>query len=289
MGNILCFYGETVNVNGVVYYVDKEIGEGAFSFVQLVSPKKSSDERFALKRVLIQLPEHEDMIQREIKCHEVIINKYIMKLIDHDIVEDGDRKEARLLFPYHQLGSVQEMIEVATITKNPLKEDVILQLFQSLCEAVNAFHTHKPAYAHRDIKPHNMLIGEYDSVILMDLGSAREAIVNITSRQEALAFQELCAQDCTAAYRAPEMFEVPSECVITEKTDIWALGCTLHALAYGDSPCDGSALAAVSPNIKSTDIYTNEFNELIKSQLNIDPEQRPSAQDLLVTIKELLK
>ena len=33
--------------------------------------------------------------------------------------------------------------------------------------------------------------------------------------------------------RAPELFEVPSECVITEKTDIWSLGCTLYAAAFG--------------------------------------------------------
>ena len=50
--------------------------------------------------------------------------------------------------------------------------------------------------------------------------------------------------------RAPELFEVPSECVITEKTDVWSLGCTLYALCYGESPCDGNALSAVNPQIK---------------------------------------
>ena len=33
--------------------------------------------------------------------------------------------------------------------------------------------------------------------------------------------------------RAPELFEVPSECVIDSKTDVWSLGCTLYAMAYG--------------------------------------------------------
>ena len=34
-------------------------------------------------------------------------------------------------------------------------------------------------------------------------------------------------------YRAPELFEVPSHCDIDEKTDVWSLGCTLFAMAYG--------------------------------------------------------
>ena len=34
--------------------------------------------------------------------------------------------------------------------------------------------------------------------------------------------------------RAPELFEVPSECVITEKTDVWSLGCSLYAAAFGE-------------------------------------------------------
>lgn len=41
---------------------------------------------------------------------------------------------------------------------------------------------------------------------------------------------------CTAAYRAPELFDVPSQCTIDEKVDIWSLGCTLYFMMYGESP-----------------------------------------------------
>ena len=73
-------------------------------------------------------------------------------------------------------------------------------------------------------------------------------------RREALALQELCAQTCSAQYRwcvykelmyvnwqymflcrAPELFEVPSNCTITAKTDVWSLGCSLYAAAFGET------------------------------------------------------
>lgn len=283
MGQYLCIqFGKKVTVDGATYNVVRGIGEGAFSFVQLV---KKGSKQYALKRILIQVPERMEMVNREIKMHQTILHPNVMPLVGHEIIEKNSGREGRLLFPYHKLGSVQEMIEVAVVTQSPLKEKDIWSIFRSLCEAVNAFHNYNPPYAHRDIKPHNMLLSADHKVILMDLGSTREARVEISSRQDALALQELSAQECTAAYRAPELFEVPSDCIITEKTDVWSLGCTLYALAYGDSPCDGSALSAISPRIiVDNEKYSQGLNKLIHSMLNVYSDQRPSVNDLIRAI-----
>ena len=178
---------------------------------------------------------------------------------------------------------------MATITQNPIEESRILRIFRSICNAVNAFHAHTPPHAHRDIKPHNLLlVGDHD-VILMDMGSVREARVIVSSRQDALSLQELCAQECTAAYRAPELFEVPSECVITEASDVWALGCTLYAMCYGDSPCDGSALSAVSPRVVvDNERYSTGLNKLIYNMLNVYPGERPSVGEVVSSIDDML-
>lgn len=287
MGQIFCLqFGKTVSVDGVGYTIVRGIGEGAFSFVQLVT---KSSKQYALKRILIQVPERLDMVHREVSAHRMIEHPNVMPLVAYEIIEKGSSKEGRLLFPYHKLGSLQEMIEVSTITQNPIEEQKILHIFRSICGAVNAFHTHDPPFAHRDIKPHNLLLSADNQVVLMDLGSAREARVRVTSRQEALALQELGAQECTAAYRAPELFEVPSECEITEKTDVWALGCTLYALAYGDSPCDGSALSAVSLRVVvDNEKYSEGLNKLIYSMLNVYPAERPSVGQLIDVVDRLL-
>ena len=39
--------------------------------------------------------------------------------------------------------------------------------------------------------------------------------------------QEDAEAHCTAPYRAPELFDVPSHCTIDERVDVWSLGCLL--------------------------------------------------------------
>lgn len=41
------------------------------------------------------------------------------------------------------------------------------------------------------------------------------------------SLQDWAAQRCTISYRAPELFTVPSQCVIDERTDIWVRFCPL--------------------------------------------------------------
>ncbi len=97
---------------------------------------------------------------------------------------------------------------------------------------------HRPALS-RDVKPHNVLLRPRDGTgsqsrrqgrfqaVLMDFGSCQEGRVQIASRAQALVMQEDAERHCTAPYRAPELFDVPSECTIMENVDVWSLGCLL--------------------------------------------------------------
>ncbi|KAJ4323460.1 Serine/threonine-protein kinase env7 [Fusarium piperis] len=92
-------------------------------------------------------------------------------------------------------------------------------------------------YAHRDIKPGNIMIDDAGSTpILMDLGSVAPSPIPVTSQSLALQIQDTAAEHSTMPYRAPELFDVQTGTVIDTKVDIWSLGCTLYACLVGKSP-----------------------------------------------------
>lgn len=95
----------------------------------------------------------------------------------------------------------------------------------------------KRSFAHRDIKPGNIMIDDSGATpILMDLGSVAPSPVAVTSQSLALQIQDTAAEHSTMPYRAPELFDVRTGSVIDTKTDIWSLGCTLYACLVGKSP-----------------------------------------------------
>jgi len=140
-------------------------------------------------------------------------------------------------------------------------------------------------YAHRDLKPGNVMIADDGSPILMDFGSAVKARIKVENRQQALLQQDIAAEQSTMAYRAPELFDVKTGVTLDEKVDVWSLGCTLFALAYSHSPFENTqtteqggsiAMAVMNAQYKhSNSSYSQGLKDLIDSMLKPDPHQRP--------------
>mgnify|MGYP005704735847 CR=1 FL=1 len=115
-----------------------------------------------------------------------------------------------------------------------------------------------------------------------------------------MELQEEAAAQCTAPYRAPELWDAPSECVIDERVDVWALGCTLYFILCSRSPFEYTAgaggslmLAVMAGNVRwpqtppGSDPLTDEVKALISYALVADWTRRPTAEKLLQRTREL--
>eukprot|EP00884_Botryococcus_braunii_P000753 jgi/Botrbrau1/10679/Bobra.139_2s0009.1 len=197
-------------------------------------------------------------------------------------------------------------------------------------------HQMKPPLAHRDLKPQNVLLQRLDRTarsgvgvqeadpeaqplregggapplpagasfhaVVMDFGSARPARQVIHNRMEALALQEDAEAHCTAPYRAPELFDVDSQCSVDERVDVWSLGCLLYFMMYGVSPFErvlgeagGSlALAIINGQVSwpRPDPWPSPLREslqgLVMACLVTDPPSRPHVQAVIQRAHSLM-
>jgi len=206
-----------------------------------------------------------------------------------------DASEVILLIPFFKKGTLYDLLLFYRQANKHLTETEILQIFIAICSGLKEFHSKQ--LSHNDIKPGNILLGDENKPILMDFGSVAQARYMIMSRKEALQLQEFADSHCTPSYKAPELFDVGSDALIDERTDIWALGCTLYAMAFYQSPFDvenenaSIALAVKSGKVNFPDnsdhLYPKEFHELILSMI-APIQSRPYLDNLISNAKQIL-
>ncbi|KAL4345184.1 hypothetical protein AHAS_Ahas11G0253000 [Arachis hypogaea] len=184
---------------------------------------------------------------------------------------------------------------------------LFISIFQTIARKhlrLEHMHGLDTPYAHNDVKPGNVLIthrkGQPPLAILMDFGSARPARKHIGSRSEALQLQEWAAEHSSAPFRAPELWECPSQGDIDERTDVWSLGCTLYAIMYGVSPFeyaldepDGDLRSAVlNAKIKwpteRKSQYPDALHQFVSWMLQPQIAVRPRIDDIVIHVDKLI-
>ncbi|KAJ2841575.1 Serine/threonine-protein kinase env7 [Coemansia brasiliensis] len=151
---------------------------------------------------------------------------------------------------------------------------------------------------HGDIKLGNvMLADDGRTPVLMDFGSVRPAHIKAQTRMQALQIQDDAAQRCTMPYRAPELFDVQRGAEFDTRTDVWALGCLLFALAYGFTPFEdphegpGASIALAAANaryrVPESSPYSKRIPQLVAYMLEPDPQTRPFIDQVIAQINSL--
>ncbi len=113
-----------------------------------------------------------------------------------------------------------------------------LEVFLEVCRAV-AF-AHAQGYAHRDIKPDNVMVGDFGEVYLLDWGAAVELGTPAFGHAKRGA---VALPLGTPSFMAPEM--IVGDGVIDAATDVYLLGATLHRMLTGQARHQGADLATV--------------------------------------------
>ncbi|MEV6343472.1 serine/threonine protein kinase [Actinoplanes sp. NPDC051851] len=177
---------------------------------------------------------------------------------------------------------VVEYVEGPTLAdevaaKGPLTPSNLHGLAIGVATALTAIH--EAGVIHRDLKPSNVLLAP-GSPKVIDFGIARAMEAQATDGHTRTG--QLFG---TISYMAPERFDGPAR-AITPAADIFAWGCVVAYAGTGQAPFEAGSAMATFGRIMSQPPMLDGMAEgplrtLVERALSVDPEQRPTARDLL--------
>ena len=164
---------------------------------------------------------------------------------------------------------VMEFIEGVTLEAKlserrglPLPLSAVIEWGLQIADVLSYLHTLDPPLIFRDLKPANVMVKPDGGIRLIDFGIARQ-------------FQPGASKDTTllgsVGYSPPEQF---GKNQTEPRSDIYALGATLHHLLTGRDP---SAAPFKFPPVRSLNLAVPDaLSQLIADCLELDIEKRPA-------------
>lgn len=190
----------------------------------------------------------------------------------HSVFEGNNT--AYMVMSYEEGITLNELIT----TKGQLKEDELLDILMGLLDGLEVMH--EAGFIHRDIKPGNIFIRKNGTALLLDFGSARQAI-----GEETMTLTKVVSP----GYAPFEQYYGRSD-MQGPWTDIYALGATCYRAITGDPPMDSTfrnrytgeeAIKEIWDELdKHSKKYSTFFLRAIEHSLRANHKERPQ------TVKE---
>jgi serine/threonine protein kinase len=175
----------------------------------------------------------------------------------------------------------------------PLSEAEVIRCAQEVADALVYLHSRRPQpVIHRDIKPANIIIDPEDRVWLVDFGLARAAV---SSGARVMVAGGKTVAAGTPGYTPLEQWQMRP----TPKSDIYALGATVHHLLTAHDPRDRftsfpeldlnllRSFSTFQPLAELRPEVSPALSNLIVRCLDPELKRRPSAEQLEIELRRL--
>ncbi|XP_067303714.1 uncharacterized protein [Pseudorasbora parva] len=245
------------------YTKERELGRGSSGTAYLVT---NTDGDPCVVKVIKSRDNEEVEILRSLKYGYIVTYE--------DSFKDEDNGQLYVVMEYCAGGDLHKRMQTQKEKekeKGTFEERKIIDWLVQICLALQ--YVHKKNILHGEIKPQNIFLTE-DDYINVAFGCSKTL-----QRADAFALSVVGAE----LYMSPEVLQKKYQF----KSDIWSLGWVLHDLCMLDVWSDvierrfqhANSLRGNPPHISER--YSEDLRTLIRQMLSCDPEDRPSADEIL--------
>lgn len=263
------------NVTSANYQCSEEVGKGGMGIV-FRGFQNNLQREIAIKKLRPEKIHQEKKFIGEALVTAFLEHPNIVPV--HDL---GRSEDNEILLAMKMVGgtSWKEILHPTTKENQQKSQrfdrDTHLHILLRVCNAI-AF-AHSKGIVHNDIKPENVMIGEFGEVQVMDWGLA----VNIKEQKESRTIHrsEVVAPMGTPCYIAPELVGGEGN-KIGPWTDVYLLGAVLYEIISGNPPHRGDTMwevlvASYKGNMPEfTGDFPRELKNICKKAMAREPQDR---------------
>lgn len=244
------------------YEILRKIGQGGMSVVYLAMDTHLN-KQWAVKEIRKKGNGKDDVVI----VNSLLAEANMMKKLDHpslprivDIIDNGET--IFVVMDYIEGESLDKIL----LEYGPQPEELVIGWAKQLCDVLSYLHSQKPPIIYRDMKPANIMLKPEGNIKIIDFGIAREY------KEQSLADTTVLG---TKGYAPPEQYSGQTDA----RSDIFALGMTMHHLLTGIDPRGGEKYVPVR-------MWNPELSEGI--EIIIDKCVQPAAENRYQNCSDLL-